>query len=473
MNAFLGIDVSKGYADFSLLDENKQQLEDTFQLDDTFGGHASLKGELQRIIKHYKIDVLYCGVESTGGFENNWYEGICKIKDSLPVKVSRINPIGIKHSVIAGLNRNITDSLSSVYIAEYMIGYANKVSYEDISSYYNSFRSEHKHILMLKKQQNQLINHLKIILYSSFPEMTRFCKQSVPNWVLKLLIKYPSSQAMAKAKVNNLVKMKNITTSKATQLIENAKNSVASRSNSPTDFLVKSLSAEIIHKQELIKKHKDFLIKKCKGKEIDLLCSITGIAEYTSSVAMIEIEDINRFPSTKHIVSYFGIHPKLKESGDKKYAYRMSKKGRGTMRAALYMAAKSAVIHSAYFKKIYHKHRSKGMSHNQAIGVIMQKLIRIIWGVLKSGKPFCEKIAEKNQEKLSKESSEKINLDKKRRLQEIDENAPISNIQRKKRKALLKSQDQEILNHTRDQNKSASNCKNITNFANECKNLTV
>jgi hypothetical protein len=42
---FLGIDVSKGYADFILLDNNKNIIEKNFQLDDIFDGHNQLKFE--------------------------------------------------------------------------------------------------------------------------------------------------------------------------------------------------------------------------------------------------------------------------------------------------------------------------------------------------------------------------------------------------------------------------------------------
>ena len=41
MDPFLGVDVSKGYADFTLLDPDKNQLEKVFQLDDTRKGHDS------------------------------------------------------------------------------------------------------------------------------------------------------------------------------------------------------------------------------------------------------------------------------------------------------------------------------------------------------------------------------------------------------------------------------------------------
>jgi hypothetical protein len=37
---FIGIDASKGYSDFVMLNEKKQTVIDNFQLDDTFDGHA-------------------------------------------------------------------------------------------------------------------------------------------------------------------------------------------------------------------------------------------------------------------------------------------------------------------------------------------------------------------------------------------------------------------------------------------------
>jgi len=39
---FIGIDVSKGYADITVLDSRKRIVEENFQLDDTFEGHNKL-----------------------------------------------------------------------------------------------------------------------------------------------------------------------------------------------------------------------------------------------------------------------------------------------------------------------------------------------------------------------------------------------------------------------------------------------
>ena len=73
MDAYLGIDVSKGYADFLLLNASFEELSETFQLDDTAQGHQTLENWLTRCISQYDLSQVYCAVESTGGLENNWF----------------------------------------------------------------------------------------------------------------------------------------------------------------------------------------------------------------------------------------------------------------------------------------------------------------------------------------------------------------------------------------------------------------
>jgi len=452
MIGYLGIDVSKGYGDFTLLDQNKKELEKVFQLDDTRTGHDALEALLQKHIKDRQIDMVYCGVESTGGFENNWYAALIRIGVVMPVKVARLNPSGVKNNTAAGLNRNITDALSSRYIGEYLIAHADKVVYEQQSDYYSSFRSLHKQIMRLKKQNTQLINGLKTELYSAFPELTRYCKQGVPEWVLEVLRKYPSASAVARVKVEQLSRIPHVTLEKAQSLISKAKSSVASRSNATHEFLIKNLAMEILHKQELIEKHKNYLIQQCKGPEVSLVDSLPGVGEYSAAALMVEIEDIRRFASPNHQASYFGLHPVLKQSGDKA-AFRMSKKGRASMRAILYMCAQTAVMHDAHLKAIYHRHRSKGKNHKQAIGVIMHKLSRMIWGVLTSKHPYQATVDEKNQNK--KPAGQSVDgaskeIKAKRRYQPLDTEAPISNKQTKKRKAHVKSQVEQV-EQVRDQ----------------------
>lgn len=442
MNGYLGIDVSKGYADFTLLDSNKKTLEKVFQLDDTRKGHDDLKKQLQRMIIYYGLEQVYCGLESTGGFENNWYNSIQQWSKTLPCYVVRLNPFVVKSNTAATLQRNVTDALSSQYIAEYLIAQHSSVDYSEQQSKYSSYRSFNNHINLQKKQKAQLINELKAVLYSRFPELLRYCKESIPDWVLEVLLKYPLASQLSKIKPEKLCKINYVDLEKATSIINKATTTVASRNSNTDSFLIQNLASEIQQKQISIKKQKEFLARQCNGDEIDLLTSITGIGKYSAAVFMIEIEDIKRFKTAKNLVSYFGMHPELKDSGDKKATYHLSKRGRASMRGALYMCAMTAVSHDAHLKSIYHRHREKGFNHKQAIGVIMQKLLRIIWGVLTKKKSYDASVDEHNQKRkvIKPDENKAKELKSKRRYQALDTEAPISGRQTKTRKAHSESQ---------------------------------
>jgi Transposase IS116/IS110/IS902 family. len=211
--------------------------------------------------------------------------------------------------------------------------------------------------------------------------------------------------------------------------------------------LIKSLAQQIINKHTLIEAHKNQLETTCKGTEVDLLCSIPGFGRYIAAVMMIEIEDISRFPSAKHLTSYFGIHPELKQSGDKA-AFRMSKKGRPAPRAMLYMARLSAVRHDEHIKTIYHRQRKLGKCHYQAMGAVMSKLLRIVFGILKSNKPYDVATDKanicKNAERKQPETKQQEEIKNKRRYQQLSSQAPVSNRQSKERKVHLQSQTEQV-----------------------------
>src|ERR1041384_836827 len=91
----------------------------------------------------------------------------------------------------------------------------------------------------------------------------------------------------------------------------------------------------------------------------------------------------------------------------------MSKKGRGHIRSVLYMVALSAVRYNPMFKQLYARFRAKGMTHKQAAGVVMNKMLRVIYGVLKSGKAFDPEIDKRHQEQAAQKQETKRQESKK------------------------------------------------------------
>jgi transposase len=77
---YMGIDVSKGYADFMIIDRQKNPVIKGFQLDDTFDGHRCLYKTLEHFITEHPDASLFVGMESTGGYENNWYQSLTRFQ---------------------------------------------------------------------------------------------------------------------------------------------------------------------------------------------------------------------------------------------------------------------------------------------------------------------------------------------------------------------------------------------------------
>lgn len=122
---YLGIDVSKGYADFVLFDEQCKILEDFFQLSDTVAGRKDLK-QLITSWQEQGLEQLYCGVESTGGYENNWHSLLKGLQATGSVWVSRLNAKAIKSISEASLKRTVTDAVSAGNIASYLVKFPEK-----------------------------------------------------------------------------------------------------------------------------------------------------------------------------------------------------------------------------------------------------------------------------------------------------------------------------------------------------------
>ena len=193
-------DVSKGwYADFVILDSKKQPVEENFQLDDTHLGHSQLYEQLIAFFKKHPKAKLHAAVESTGGYEDNWYSTLCKFQGSLNIETARLNPEGVSHNSKADLKRVITDKVSARSIAEYLVAHPDKVIYQQ-QDYWGSLRKQWSFVKMLTKQSTQLLNQLESLVYSANPEILKYCQEETPDWVLKLLKQYPTAAKLAKAR---------------------------------------------------------------------------------------------------------------------------------------------------------------------------------------------------------------------------------------------------------------------------------
>lgn len=431
---FVGGDISKGYSDFIFLDKTKRIVKKNFQLDDTSKGHKILTMKVAGFFKENPQATLYAGFESTGGYENNWIELFMKLSSNYNVKVARLNPLGVRYHHKASLERNTTDPISAKNIAEYLISYPAKVVYNQEIPYTEA-RSLYGHIELLTKQNTQLLNLLESEVYKANPSLMCYWKDDMPQWLLSVLMNWPTARDLSEASVRNIDLIPYVTKERAGELKRNAKESVASAVSPVTGITINSLATQIIQKREAIKKLKKDLYRLFPLPEVEILKSLPGISDYSAYGLILEIGGVDRFASGKKLCSYFGIHPVYKDSGDGTMGYHMSKQGRKRPRRLLYMSAMSAVQCDPLMKELYERHVEAGREKKDALCIIMHKLVRIIYAMLKHKRKYDPLINKahrvKNYQNEKNTNSKKVV--KARRFQAYDKLAPISRRHTKKR----------------------------------------
>jgi len=124
-------------------------------------------------------------------------------------------------------------------------------------------------------------------------------------------------------------------------------------------------------------------------KKRDLLKTIPGVGDVVIEVILSEANGFDGFDRIQKVVAYMGLSPKQRDSGTSvKGKPSLCKIGSARMRKALYMPALSAVRSNPFVKALYLRLKEKSKNGMVIACACMKKLVHIMFGVLKNGKPF-------------------------------------------------------------------------------------
>ena len=128
--------------------------------------------------------------------------------------------------------------------------------------------------------------------------------------------------------------------------------------------------------------------------EVSLLQTIPGIGTTTAFLLASEIGTITRFPNAKKFASYFGLVPRLSQSGNHAYYGRITKLGNPYVRWSLVQAShrlvRSDKIYKKFVDKISYRHGKK-----KAIVALARKLSTIVYAVLKEERTYQKEYKKK------------------------------------------------------------------------------
>jgi transposase len=243
--------------------------------------------------------------------------------------VSVVNPLIIKRYAQMHLKRVKTDSVDAKLIAEYGYEFAHKLNYFKIKSKAQiEVTSLIQAINDLNKQKTMCTNQ-----YLALKRQVNYSKEALDSY---------------------------------------------KRHKRFIDLEIEKLEKKLL-----------FLLQTDYQESYKLLQSIPGIGLKVSAMIIATFNTFENFQSSKQASSFIGIATSPYESGTSvKGRGSISKRGSPFARQILYMGGLVAAIHNPLIKQQYQRLLLNGKPKMVAIVAAANKLLRIAFGVLKSGKPF-------------------------------------------------------------------------------------
>ncbi len=127
------------------------------------------------------------------------------------------------------------------------------------------------------------------------------------------------------------------------------------------------------------------------NKEALFLSSIKGIASFLSLGIVLHIDGVKRFPDADHLVSFMGLSPRIRQSGESLHIGGVSKDSSSLLKWMMIQAAWNVVHFEPTFTKMYRKLVRKGKKEQKAIVIVAKRLARIMYCMLRDQTTFRRK----------------------------------------------------------------------------------
>ena len=124
------------------------------------------------------------------------------------------------------------------------------------------------------------------------------------------------------------------------------------------------------------------------SREVELLTTIPGIARQTAVQIMSMVVDIDRFEDSEKFCAYFGLVPRVRDSGGKEHHGHMTKSGDRMMRMIMERVTSTHVMYCDSFITKYYKRKCSGMGTKKALITASRKMLSVIYAMLKSKADF-------------------------------------------------------------------------------------
>jgi len=136
------------------------------------------------------------------------------------------------------------------------------------------------------------------------------------------------------------------------------------------------------------------LMDRYDGEAVNNLQSIPGIGCKTAIALMVYTKGMTNFDNYRKVASYFGISPRIVQSGSSiKGRGNICKMGMGHIRMLLYMCARSAIKYNKACRELYERLLAKGKAKKLALIAVANKLLKQAFAIVKNKSVYIENYA--------------------------------------------------------------------------------
>jgi transposase len=360
-------------------------------------GYQALQDRLQRLQQQHPMAHFHIRIDAAGQYAANLEHFLRGLP--LPMTISIGEPKRNKDYQKAHFPKRTTDDTESQAMARFAVVERPKATFA-VTPQMVLLREVAGRLQAQVKQSTQSINRLHNLLARVFPELASLTDDVSAGWVLQLLDQYPSAERIGQAHLTSIEKIPYLPADKAQTLHHAAQQSVGSLRGAVAETLVRDLIAQVRVALRAEEKMRGLLLDalaELPASGHQQLITIPGIGPATAAVLTAKIVDIDRFATAEHLVGFFGIFPEENRSGVDKQGkplppgtMHMSLKGNDLVRAYLWNAARTAIVHNPAIRSLYARLKAKGRRGDVALGHCMRKLLHLAFAVWKTNRPFDE-----------------------------------------------------------------------------------
>ena len=386
---YIGIDVAKDKHDCFITHSDGEVLSKSFTISNNRKGFDSL---FQKIISvSNDLSKVKVGLEATGHYSYNLLGFL--LDKGLTTFV--INPLHTNlYRKSLSLRKTKTDQVDSRTIATMMMSDMNLKSYSDTSYHNEELKSLTRYRFDKVRERAKLKSSVSRLVCILFPELEKLVPTLHMASVYALLSEFPGADAVAAAHLTRLSNLLSESSKgrygKDTAIMfrEVARSSIGS--HMPAKSLELKHTIKLIQELTIEIDEIETAIKRIMDEEIQSqILTIPGISYRMGAMIVAEIGDFSRFDSADKILAYAGMSPSTYQSGQLDNCHsHMEKRGSRYLRYALYNATKYVCHWDETFGAYLAKKRAEGKHYNVALSHATKKLVRTIYAMEKSRKPY-------------------------------------------------------------------------------------